>query len=524
MKLSEMQRKLNMDVEAQFETVNINMISNIVFEPYFQPFISDIFVESGMSVNVTYLNTQEYQSAENVDKMRNADLLIVALNFEYLYPNSINDICSGMKSIDDYIDISVYNCSQVYQYIKSKTHAHILWLGFEDYCYQYNFANNIIDQINNYITAMIEGTDIYVDVKRIIANVGIKAAYDSKGKYRWNIPYSKQLISELCNEIHKQYLVLKGISKKCIVLDCDNVLWGGILSEDGIENIHLGTSGLGRSFQDFQRYLLNLYFHGVILSVCSKNDLSDVIKMFRGHSEMILKEEHIACFQVNWDNKAVNINKIAEALNIGLDSMVFIDDSEFEIGSVKSILPEVTTILYNRDTVKEQLSCFNLKPKVDMDIIEQRNRTYRTNKQREFLKSEYQNFNDYLQALEMKIDIHQALPIEYSRIAELTQRTNKCTNGKRYTVAELKEKVLSDIYKLYSVSVSDKFSDLGLVGVIGINDKILDLFSLSCRALGRNVEDKIFKVIARESVNDFIFISTGKNDNIKEVLEKIKHN
>lgn len=518
MKPSETQRQSNKNAKAPLETINIIMISNIIFEPYFQPFISDIFIESDLSANVAYLNFQEYQSAENDDKLRHSDILIVALNFEYLYPNAINDICSGAKCIDDYISISLHTCIRLYQYIKSKTQAQILWLGFEDYCNQYNFTYNIIDQINTRIISMLEETDIYVDLKRLIANVGIKSAYDRKGKYRWNMSYSKQLISELCNEVHKEFLMLKGISKKCIVLDCDNVLWGGILSEDGIENIHLGSSGLGRSFQDFQRYLLTMYYHGVILSVCSKNDLSDVIKMFREHSEMLLKEEHIACFQVNWDNKVDNINKIAEALNIGLDSMVFIDDSPFEIESVKSILPEVTTILYNRDTVNEQLSCFNLKHKVDTCIIEQRNRTYRTNQQRESLKSEFQNFNDYLEALEMKIDIHQALPVEYSRIAELTQRTNKCTNGRRYTVAELKEKIQSGLYKLYSISVLDKFSDLGLVGTIGIADKTLDLFSLSCRALGRKIEDKMLEVIAGESVNDFVFISTGKNDNVKELL------
>ena len=140
-------------------------------------------------------------------------------------------------------------------------------------------------------------------------------------------------------EIQKQYFIEQGITKKCLVLDCDNVLWGGILSEDGIENIKLGGSGFGRTYQDFQRFVLSLYYHGVILAVCSKNDLPDVMNMFHEHSEMILKEEHIACFQVNWENKPDNIRRIAETLNIGLDSMVFLDDSPVEIEAVKSILP-----------------------------------------------------------------------------------------------------------------------------------------------------------------------------------------
>ena len=122
------------------------------------------------------------------------------------------------------------------------------------------------------------------------------------------------------------------------------MLWGGILSEDRIENIKLGGNGWGRIYQDFQRFVLSLYYHGVILAICSKNDLPDVLRMFHEHSEMIMREEYIACFQVNWEDKPSNIQKIAEKLNIGLDSMVFVDDSPVEIEAVKAILPKVTTI------------------------------------------------------------------------------------------------------------------------------------------------------------------------------------
>ena len=109
-------------------------------------------------------------------------------------------------------------------------------------------------------------------------------AYDTKGKYRWNAPYSSNLIARISQEIHKQYLVGNEITAKCIVLDCDNVLWGGILSEVGIENIVLGANGLGREYQDFQKFMLSLFYHGVILTVCSKNDRADVMKVFREHN------------------------------------------------------------------------------------------------------------------------------------------------------------------------------------------------------------------------------------------------
>jgi FkbH-like protein len=306
------------------------------------------------------------------------------------------------------------------------------------------------------------------------------------------------------------------------VLDGDNVLWGGILSEDSMENIKLGGSGFGRAYQDFQRVVLSLYYNGVILAICSKNDLSDVMTVFRNHNEMIIKEEHIACFQVNWDDKINNIKLIAETLNIGFDSIVFVDDSTIEVEAVRSIFPEVTSIRFDCNSIYKDLSCFKLHSNVNFTDIENRNTTYRTNKLRESLKDQYKSYDDYITALDIRLDIHEAMPIEYNRISELTQRTNKCTNGKRYSVTEIKEKVKSKDFKLYSVLVSDKFSNLGLVGAVGVDGKTLDLFSLSCRSLGRKIEDKMISFIRQHHIITQIdFKLTDKNKNIKAIFTSI---
>ncbi len=378
----------------------------------------------------------------------------------------------------------------------------------------YSLINRgFIDRINIILNECIEENDTYVDLKTIIAKLGMEQAFDNKGKYRWNTPYSRDLLQEVASEVHKQHLIRNGITKKCVVLDCDNVLWGGILSEDGIEGIQLGNSGLGRPYQDFGRFMLNLYYHGVIIAICSKNDKSDVLRVFREHDEVILKEEHIACFCVNWDNKADNIKAIAETLNIGLDSMVFIDDSDFEVQAVKALLPEVTAVKYERDNVYGQLSCFNLKSNIDIEKVQRRNLTYQTNELRRNLKLELSSFEEYLNALEMKVDIHKALPIELSRIAELTQRTNKCNNGRRYTAQKIKT-MIENGYALYSVFLSDKFSDLGLVGAIGIDGNTLDLFSLSCRALGRNVEEIMISFIREKNIKKSYYNLTAQNNEL----------
>mgnify|MGYP002640530957 CR=1 FL=1 len=503
--------------------LNIGVISDIIFAPHLIPLMKTHF---GENINIYPIPYGEQNDDTYREQIKESDMVLVWLNLESSYLHAFDVLCSQPDSEQRIIEDVFTSCKKLYAEISAFSNAIILWFLLEDYFiklpvvlgYSYNV---IIDKINIELSDALKDNVSFINLKRLIAEVGIANAYNPKSKYRWNAPYSKVLIEAAVKEIYKQYLIEKGITKKCLVLDCDNVLWGGILSEDGIENIKLGGSGFGRPYQDFQRFTLSLYHHGVILAICSKNDLSDVLTMFREHSEMVLGEEHIACFQVNWEDKPSNIQKIAEKLNIGLDSMVFVDDSPIEIEAVKAMLPEVTAILFKRDMNYEQFACFNLKSNVSIADIDKRNETYRTNGFREELKAKYTDYADYIAALEIKIDIHEAAPIEFSRISELTQRTNKCTNGRRYTVTEIKERITSATVKLYSVSVSDRFSDLGLVGAIEVEGDALTLFSLSCRALGREIEKKMIEFISdKYQIKKIEFESTGKNETVKTLLSE----
>ena len=461
--------------------------------------------------------------------IQSADIIVICLDFYEWCPYAQN---TSIKENDvEKIYRNICKRSQdLLSYIKANSKTKIIWFGFEDYNTQsatifgtkyetFGLVDKVNLSINEYLS-----DDIYIDFKKIIALCGIRNSYNRKGKYRWNAPYSKELIKIMANEVHKQYLINSSQSKKCIILDCDNVLWGGILSEDGIENLKLARSGLGRLYQDFQRFALLLYYHGVILAVCSKNDLSEVLAMFRGHSEMILKEEHIACFQVNWESKIENIKAIAEKLNIGLESMVFVDDSPIEIEMVNTFLPELTTILFNRDLDYDQFSCFNLKSDVNYDSIEKRNNTYRTNIQRDALKKRCNNYEKYIKTLDVKTEIHKMISMEYSRVSELTQRTNKCTNGKRFTTQEIRTCVENGELDFYTVHVSDRFSDLGLVGAFAVKNSELVLLCLSCRALGLKIENIILDFInSNWKIKDVFFNSTGKNLELKELIQKKIH-
>lgn len=508
----------------QRPNIIISVVSNIIFEPHFISLLQSTF--NNNKVEPYPIPYGEHNEVGYKEQLMESDMIVVWLSIEEFFSDTLTRINLGEMSQYQAIDEIIALCERLYDDLATCSTTRILWFTFEDYYMHTSVLTGhryatLIDKVNIKLAEYLYDRAKFVDSKRLIAEVGIANAYDSKSKYRWSAPYSKSLIESAVKEIHKQYLVEKGISKKCLILDCDNVLWGGILSEDGIENITLSSSGFGRVYQDFQRFVLSLYYHGIILAVCSKNDLPDVLRMFNEHSEMILREEHIACFQVNWEDKPSNIQKIAEKLNIGLDSMVFVDDSPVEIEAVKTILPEVTTILFKRDMDYEQFACFNLKSNISIANIDKRNETYRTNGFREELKAKYTDYADYIAALEIKIDIHEAVPIEFSRISELTQRTNKCTNGRRYTVTEIKERITSATVKLYSVSVSDRFSDLGLVGVIEVESDNLTLFSLSCRALGREVEEKMIKSISdKYPIKKIEFKSTGKNEELKTLFEK----
>ena len=361
-----------------------------------------------------------------------------------------------------------------------------------------------------------------VDLEHLIAEIGVANAYDYVGKYRWESPYSHALLRIVAQEVLMQYQISCGLTKKCIVLDCDNVLWKGTISEDGLSGIKLGGTE-GKVYKEFQKYMKAMYQLGVILAVCSKNDLQDVLNVFENNSDMVLTKDEIAAFEVNWEPKAENLRKLSERLNISLNHMVFIDDSQFEIESVKQLLPEVDTILFQRNGLYDRLNMFRLSVNIDARDVEIRKQTYQSNESRERMKSAYSNYADYLDALKMKVTFE--TPDNLFRISELSQRVNKASNGRRYHIGQLEALLAGGEYHLYAVRLEDKFGDLGTVGTLGVKKQpkgyLLDLFCLSCRALGRNLEEKMINFVKEKyGAEQVFFETTYKNDSLRAILEQ----
>lgn len=492
----------------------IGVLTNISLEVDFRWILRDCYRERKVDAEVKIIQLSEYQEMEN--EISRCNLIVVILDYFTQYQRRYMRL--GILDEHGANDNTAFEeCRYIYTWLKMVSSCQIIWFGYEDYSAKERYvfgatlnSGNGVDSLNDRLSGLLE-EDIFIDMKYLISSIGLDNAYDEKRKVRWNIPYSKHLQKAIAEEIYKQYQIINGCTPKCIILDCDGVLWGGILAEDGMDGIQIGSYGNGRYYRDFQLFLLNLYYHGVLLTVCSKNEIQDVYRVLDEHTGMILKRENIVHFEANWNDKCENIEKIAKHLNISYNSMVFIDDTLAEINAVKNCLPDVRIIHFDKKDIYKQLSCFNLMKNMDVKQVEMRTLYYQTSYLREEIKVGCESAESYRKRLETKIDFHEAVPSELSRIAELINRTNKCTNGARYSVADLKSLCKNTTFKLYAIYVSDKFSDLGLVGALGINQEVVDIFSLSCRALGRGIEQEMIERLLTIGVKEYKMFDTGKN-------------
>ncbi len=323
--------------------------------------------------------------------------------------------------------------------------------------------------------------------------------------YRGSVPFSEDFTPVLADEYLRYIRALRGRSKKCIVLDLDNTLWGGIIGEDGIEGIKLSTSSSGIEYVDFQRGLLSLYNRGVILAVCSKNNYDDAIKVFQEHPAQVLKEEHFAAMRINWQNKAANIADLAKEINIGLDSMVFFDDNPVERAHVSQTLPEVLVVelpknprLY-RETL-ENLNVFDVLSLTKEDLV--RGEMYTGKRKRAELEQSAGSIEDFLRTLDLNVKIQPVNDFDTPRVVQLIGKTNQFNlTTRRHTDADVRQFRESKDAIVYSMAVTDKFGDEGVVGVaivkIKDNDWWIDSLLMSCRVIGRSVETALLaKIVA----------------------------
>ena len=264
---------------------------------------------------------------------------------------------------------------------------------------------------------------------------------DMKRWYLAKQPFSTSFMPLLSREFMRNMLPLSGKNKKCLVLDLDNILWGGIVGEDGLENIHIGETAQGRAYLHFQREVLSLYNRGIILAINSKNNASEAIRVLDEHPDMILRKKHFSAIRINWDNKADNIKSIAQELNIGTDSMVFMDDSPEERELVRVSLPEVLVPFVSRDPAG-LVAALQALPVFDSPNVtsEDRGRAgfHADESKRVQTQNSFSDITDFYRVLEIKVFIGKADKFTIPRISQLTMRTNQFNlTTRRYSSEEI---------------------------------------------------------------------------------------
>lgn len=394
------------------------------------------------------------------------------------------------------------------------------------------FVKNINLELTNYFKS---NNQIFVyDFDMFCSKWGKNNIINQKMYYLGDIKVDLSYLPKLCDEYVSYIKPLLSLTKKCIVLDLDNTLWGGIIGEDGLEGIKLGPTPEGRPFLEFQKYLLSLFNRGIILAINSKNNPEDALTALREHPHMVLQEKHFASIQINWSDKISNMRMIAEELNIGLDSLIFFDDDKLNREMIREALPEVQVVDLPEDSA--------LYPKTLMEINDfnsfyfseedkKKGQMYAEQRKRVEFRKSTTDITEYLRSLGMVITIEKASNFTIPRISQLTQKTNQFNmTTRRYLEEDIKRFANSEDHLVFSVKAEDKFGDNGTIGAAIIKKEaaawIIDSFLLSCRVIGRQIEETMLAYILdeakRKNVKTLIgeFIPKKKNIPAKDFFNK----
>lgn len=373
-----------------------------------------------------------------------------------------------------------------------------------------------------------------IDLNRIVTSMGIDRFRDTKLYYTAKIPIALNALPEVAANVIDVIMAIQGKVRKCIILDLDNTIWGGVVGDDGIEGIQIGDLGIGRAFSEFQMWLKELKKRGIILCICSKNNEETAKLPFEKHPEMVLRLDDISVFVANWDDKVSNIRLIQKTLNIGLDSMVFIDDNEFERNLVRSMIPEIIVPELPKDPADylsyiKNLNLFETASFSEAD--KDRTKQYQNEFKRKKLQDTFQTYDEYLENLNMVASAFSFDKFQCPRIAQLTQRSNQFNlRTLRYTEDEVLKLLSDSKYITKYFTLSDRFGEHGLISLYIMEKQseealFITNWLMSCRVLRRGMEAFVVNDMvetARECGYKRIigeYIKTPKNSMVEHIYE-----
>ncbi|MBL8012533.1 MAG: HAD-IIIC family phosphatase [Candidatus Omnitrophica bacterium] len=373
------------------------------------------------------------------------------------------------------------------------------------------------------------------DIGYLSSLLGLERWYDKNFwfSYKYAMSFEGMVLTA-----HSAALLIKAVfggMRKCLVLDLDNTIWGGVVGDDGVDGLQIGKeTPVAEAYTDFQRYVKKLNERGIILAVCSKNDPANAKSGFQ-HPDNILKFDDFAVFKANWENKDKNIREIAQELNIGLDALVFVDDNPAERVFVKSQLPQVAVPPMGDDiaqykTILDRSGYFEPAAISDEDL--KRSQYYEQQNRRQISEESFSDYGDFLRSLEMKAEIASFQPVYIERITQLTNKTNQFNlTTRRYTLAEVSAIANDSRYIKLQGRLSDKFGDNGLISVViaqleGTMAHV-QLWLMSCRVLKRDMElammDRLIEKCHQCGVRQIkgYYFKTAKNAMVAEFYKNL---
>lgn len=444
----------------------------------------------------------------------------------------------------DFISEKLKDLTNLVYSMKLNTKAKILVHNFEVPCnssmgvLEGKQNNGIIESVNRLNDELNknfkEDQQVFIfNYDGFCSRFGKENIHDDKMYYIGDLILKLDYVPNLCKEYMGYIKPMCSIIRKCLVLDLDNTLWGGIVGEVGPEGIKLGPTNEGKPFWQLQQYLLMLNNRGIILAVNSKNNKDEAIKTIKEHPYMVLREDNFAHIEINWDDKVSNLKRISERLNIGLDSIVFMDDDKFNREMVKGELPQVKVIDLPEDPALYLSTIMNLNDFNMLEITEEdknKQKIYAQQKKREIEKRSSVNIEEYIKNLNMKIEIKENDRFNVGRISQLTQKTNQFNmTGMRYSEEVIEHLMCSSEYKIISAKVSDKFGDNGITAVVIISAEkkkfTIKGFFMSCRIIGRRVEYNLIDYVINKAKSLGIkeiageFIENSKNAPCREIYK-----
>lgn len=468
----------------------------------------------------------------------NQDMVIVfydAFKFTQNLPVFFEDISEEFYNrlfnrICEEIEMTLYNL---------KNAPSVIFNSFSSICIpsgavQETLLDRLTNDLNHFLKRQKYRNLTILNIDKVFQNATVASSIDMRFFYSSKAPYTIHFFKHYTTALLPIILRNCGKLKKAIIFDCDNTLWKGILGEDGPQGIEMTPdTHSGEIFHIIQQIAVYLSKQGIIVGLCSKNNAEDVMAVL---AKAVLNPQYIVISKINWTDKVTNLKEIAAELNIGIDSLVFIDDSDFEVNLVREQLPEVTTLqvpksLFNYPNflLNQCHRLFNLTPNED---DKKKTEQYKIQAKREAAKNAAQNMEQYLASMHIVLDIHVNNISQIERIAQLTQKTNQFNlTTHRYTETQIEQFMNNTNSIVVSVNVSDDFGDNGLtaLSIITVEQNIaeIDTLLMSCRIIGRNIEyvflDKIIELLAQKGIKKVkaTYVATPKNIQVATLYDKV---